>query len=637
MGLNIFTNIDENVSAFARYLTQGRWGNMQNEGLGNLQYAYVDIDNLWKIGDLRLGRQNVVLGHGIVVADQMDGVRFDKVIDRVKLSAMAMDNKNDVASENTTFYPYDMTRTAADLGSTELGADDAVLGYLPTDDITFFVSPYSWPTVTNTTINSTTYAIATTNSWNGVALDLNAAQLVTDFTATHQILPDYETADAGVTLWGSATNPASLVNGNGFLDYLGIGNNPVAVGAGAFGAPNHTFNDVDGSGPGVLEVEDFLVNYTPTRTFDALLGAGGVWTGTYSASALEAEDANALTPALGGGNTLAQQDMSQYQITDFYGNTSTFDYVGFTKQHAQINDRGFNFMAVAVSVDVGGHRLGAYYASNKYSAYDPYTRLGDPFATISDIDGDGFVMDDINTSPAARPSWMGLTLDGNILKNLDYFLEYVSFDSDIENVGMTADNIFDANWDHTTQDANEQEPWANNLKKGKAWLLGIDWDITEKYNLIASYGEGSEEFQILSIDPALAFNGMEGRWNTGIMETTDSRYYADPHTSLGLNGVKDINIKFNAIFNDTTEGFIQYENVSDNDNSAIRTVAGDQDIVGHPVMDYSIITLNVKHQYRPNTSFGMSYSRVNYGEASVDQLQNSGSWDRIRAEVEVRF
>jgi len=202
---------------------------------------------------------------------------------------------------------------------------------------------------------------------------------------------------------------------------------------------------------------------------------------------------------------------------------------------------------------------------------------------------------------------------------------------------MTADNIFDANWNSSNQIANEQEPWSNNLKKGKAWLLGIDWDITEKYNLIASYGEGSEEFQILSIDPALQFNGMEGRWNTGIMETTDSRYYADPHTSLGLNGVKDINIKFNAIFNDTTEGFIQYENVSDNDNSAIRTVAGDQDIVGHPVMDYSIITLNVKHQYRPNTSFGMSYSRVNYSEQSVDQLQNSGSWDRIRAEVEVRF
>ncbi|MCK5687018.1 hypothetical protein KAJ27_22965, partial [bacterium] len=159
----------------------------------------------------------------------------------------------------------------------------------------------------------------------------------------------------------------------------------------------------------------------------------------------------------------------------------------------------------------------------------------------------------------------------------------------------------------------------------------------EKYNFVASYGEGSEEFMVLSIDPRFQFNSMEGRWNAGMMEVADTRYYADPSSALGLTGVKDLNLVFNAIFNDKTEGMIQFESVKDNDSSAVRTIAGAQNTVGHPVMDYNLFTISIKHQYRPNTYFGLSYTRLSYAEEAVNNVVNGGGWDRMRAEVGFRY
>jgi hypothetical protein len=550
LGLNIFTNIDENVSAFVRYEERAKWSDMDNYGIGNLRYAYVDIDNLWKIGDLRLGRQNVVLGHGIVVADQMDGIRFDKVIDRVKVSLMAMDNKND-ESGSMTFYPYDVDTTSA----------PNAWAYTAANDVVFYVTPYQWPSYNTGDSNGNgTYD----NAWDGVAVDVDG---------------DYESQAA--------------FNAGG--DYT----------------------DLDNPADGVFNNNDILHSFSPARDFRVIFGAG-------LAGNAEAESSVA---------SQSVQNLDEQTLTDVYGNTVTYDKVGFTKDWSMENDKGFNFFAIAASVDVGGHRLGAYYAQNKYNHYDPYTRYGDPFAAIADINGDGVIDQNDLEAPAATPNWWGLTLDGNVLKNLDYFFEYTSFDSDISNVGLTKDNILDYDSSKSFATNNMHD----NMDDGTAWILGINWDITEKYNLIASYGEGDEEFMPLSIDPELAFNGMEGRWNSGPMDNSDTRYIADQHGSNSLTGVKDVNVKLNAIFNDKTEGYIQYEKVKDNDSSVDRLIAGDVNVTGHPDFDYKLLKVKVKHQYRPNTSFGLSYTKLTYDNSMVDNLTNSGSWDRVRAEVEVRF
>ncbi len=131
----------------------------------------------------------------------------------------------------------------------------------------------------------------------------------------------------------------------------------------------------------------------------------------------------------------------------------------------------------------------------EYDEFDPYTVLGDPWAAMTDVDGNPLNGIDAiaGTSHSADPSYYGITLDGNILRNVDYYLEYVNFDPDVNNIGVnpltgTATNAAATAWN------------GNNMDDGAAWLIGIDWDLNDDLNLIIQYGVGDEEFIPASIN-----------------------------------------------------------------------------------------------------------------------------------------
>ncbi len=77
-GMNFFANVDENVSAFVRFAAYN--ANLENLGATDtmIDEAYVDIKNFFEIGDIRVGRQWMSLGHSIVLDDKMDGIKFSK-------------------------------------------------------------------------------------------------------------------------------------------------------------------------------------------------------------------------------------------------------------------------------------------------------------------------------------------------------------------------------------------------------------------------------------------------------------------------------------------------------------------------------------------------------------------------------
>ena len=271
--------------------------------------------------------------------------------------------------------------------------------------------------------------------------------------------------------------------------------------------------------------------------------------------------------------------------------------------------------------------------------------FGDPWAAMVDYNNDLVVDVDVNgrdLSPAADPKYYGITLDGNILRNLDYFFEYVVFDPDINNIGV----------DPLTGQAQNAAAngWrGNNLDDGKAWLLGLDWDLTDDLNLIIQYGVGDEEFIPASVYKTERLNGMSGRWNNadGVLASFNDAGVGEP--TGALTGVKDLLVKLSADFNDKTSGYIKYEVVKDNDTDVERLIAGDPMVTGHRIQDFKLLTLKFKHIYKPNTILGLRYDYLKYDDDAVNDFHrtnneafitddvNAGGWQRITADVQVKF
>ncbi|PKK89337.1 MAG: hypothetical protein CVV64_14835 [Candidatus Wallbacteria bacterium HGW-Wallbacteria-1] len=304
---------------------------------------------------------------------------------------------------------------------------------------------------------------------------------------------------------------------------------------------------------------------------------------------------------------------------------------------------GLDSWAVKLGTKFGSHKVSAYYLKRKFDRYDPYTMLGDPWAAMSDTNNDGVVdvgLDGKDLSPAADPSYFGISLDGNVVKNLDYFFDFVTFDPDINNIGV----------DPVTGDAlNAAGQWkGNNLSNGDAWVLGLNWSMTRDLSLLVQYGVGDEEFVPASIYESKRLNSMMGRinspdpWNGSTFNSTEGM--------MSLTGVRDLIVSFKAQINEKTNAYVTLEASRDRDSSAERIVSGDPAVTGHPAQDFNLITVEVKHKYTPNVLLRLQYEDFSYRDKSIADAtsignleansaddSNWGDWNRIRADVEVKF
>jgi len=549
--MNMFMNVDEDVTAFVRYMnTKMDLNNLGTQDEGAFDEAFIDVKNFFKLGDLRIGRQWMSLGHSIVLDDKMDGIKFSKVMDQVAFTMFAFSTRA-ASAVNDQFYGDSTGQNNYYMFSDAVKGSAAVAGTIltpGTDAITLYTTPYAGAQPMD---NYTGSMIATpkTHLWN----DHTGAALNGGY----------------INVWPNTNTSLAPVN-----SYLGA-----------------------------------AVGVRPALT-------------AYTQAGLGAADSTTTTLAQNAATVLTRD----YQMT---------------------SAAGLDSFGINVSVDFGGHALAGYYLQRDYDKYDPYTQLGDPWAAMVDYNNDGVVdwdaVNNCDLSPAANPTYWGITLDGNILRNLDYFFEYVSFDADINNIGvnpLTGSAVTAAGtaWN------------GNNLDDGNAWLLGLDWDLTDDLNLIVQYGVGDEEFVPASIYKSEYLNGMQGRYNSGGQGLLTFNDNGVGEGTGALTGVKDLLIKFSADFNDKTSGYIKYEVCEDNDSSAARLIAGDPSVTGHLAQDYKLFTLRFKHIYKPNTVLGLQYDYMKYdndnvnnahsiggNEAYVTDDINWGGWQRITADVQVKF
>ncbi|PKK90246.1 MAG: hypothetical protein CVV64_11000 [Candidatus Wallbacteria bacterium HGW-Wallbacteria-1] len=565
LGINFSMNIDENVSAFVRFMRDDiPLENLGATNQGTIDEAYISINDFFHFGDLRVGRQWMNLGHSIVLDDKMDGLKFSKTMDRVALTMFAFSTRNANGNLNSQW---------------DGNASGTNNYYMLSDSRNFRTA--------------------------GGAADFNAANT----GAGLNLINNLATPLAAFIPGGAAANPITLYT----TPY-------------AYSMPNDTH-----TGSTIATTPD---NKWNSHTGIALFGGYGIAGG---------ELAPIRTPATAAAtrNFTAYNYVAPANTLDS-ANTDTQVAAALTRDWDVQSAAGLDSWGLNIAVDFGGHSLAGYYMQRDFDRFDPYTQLGDPWAAMVDYNNDGIVDIDANgrdLSPSANATYWGITLDGNILRNLDYFFEYVTFDPDINNIGvnpLTGDAVNAANtgWN------------GNNLDSGNAWILGLDWDIAEDMNLIVQYGVGDEEFIPASIFETKGLNGMYGRMNDSFV---GGPVGGDVYGTNSLTGIKDLLIKFSVNFNEKTSGFVKYEIARDNDNSAVRLIAGDPMVTGHPAMDYKMISLYFKHIYRPNTALSLGYDYLKYDNDAVNDALfsgnrafnsddvNGGGWQRISANVEISF
>ena len=154
LGFNFAAPIDENISTFVRIVNDdivgNRFDNIENFMFG-IDFAYVDINNFFDFGDIRIGRQYVALGHSLVLDDKLDAIAFCKYIDDLKLvflgadqpalaapipkngfNLKALDLKYAFGDHDTEFYYLQNTNVQADPTTCGLALDGVV-----TEDVTY--------------------------------------------------------------------------------------------------------------------------------------------------------------------------------------------------------------------------------------------------------------------------------------------------------------------------------------------------------------------------------------------------------------------------------------------------------------------------------------------------------------------
>lgn len=569
LGIGAFTEIGKNVSAFMRLMAD----KVTIEDLGGtdtvIDELYVDMNNFFGFGNLRLGRQWISLGHSLVLDDKMDGFKF---------------TRNFMEQISFSFFGA-MTRAAA-------GG-----------------------------INS---------QWDGSGLGTAKFYMFSD---ERRILNGGGKAD-----FKGLNTGAGLDLNSGVLDLL----DPFVSGGAAghkitlYGTPSAypmPYDEYSGSYLGVM----------PDNTWNHHIGIGLIGGYDDNADGIADSLAPVLVPLAGtvGRNFKTFDYVAPRNILDVTG-TDTQPSMALERDWQMQPAAGLDTWGASVAVDFSGHAIAGYFLQRRFDRYDPFTVLGDPWAAMVDYNSDLVVdvdSDGNDLSPTADPSYWGITLDGKIISNLNYFLEFVRFDPDIVNIGV----------DPTTGDAanGAMTGWkGNNMDSGDAWLAGLDWNITGDINLVIQYGAGDEEFMPASIYETESMNDMYGRMNDGSL---GGPVGGELYGTGSLTGVKDFLVRLSADFNAKTAGMLKYELVKDNDSSSSRLVAGDPGVTGHPVQDYRLWTIVFRHIYKPDTMLKLRYDNLVYDDEKLQKARietarayntddrNHGGWQRVQTTIELRY
>ncbi len=144
---NMFTKINDDVSTFLRLENDFIWNSFGMQSYGRVDQAIVKVDDFFTLFDLKLGRQQFKLGHGLVINDDLDGIHVSRKIDHVKVTVFAFDKgTNDVGTMN--YYPYDDTYEIKTQGAPAYAWNAA-------NNTTFYTTPDSTPFF-NSDINTDT-------------------------------------------------------------------------------------------------------------------------------------------------------------------------------------------------------------------------------------------------------------------------------------------------------------------------------------------------------------------------------------------------------------------------------------------------------------------------------------------------
>lgn len=281
------------------------------------------------------------------------------------------------------------------------------------------------------------------------------------------------------------------------------------------------------------------------------------------------------------------------------------------------SEDGLDSWGFDINYRMDKHVVGAYFLQQHYYRFDPYTRLGDPWAAVTDYNGDNIPDTDVNgydLSPESDPTYLGITFKGNLKHNLDYFCELVSFNPDINNIGVNV----------KTGTAKTNGKWnQNNLDNGFAWIGGLKYKALENTNFLVQLGSGNEEFVPAAIHEDNYLNGMKGRYQDSISMPTS--FWPNYRGSGSLTGIRDLLLKADHLLNDKTKGIFTFEKVWENDSSEERLISGDSSITGHATQDYARFNIAFEHQYRPNTLIKLEYENLMFSDSAADDAHFSGN------------
>ena len=210
-----------------------------------------------------------------------------------------------------------------------------------------------------------------------------------------------------------------------------------------------------------------------------------------------------------------------------------------------------------------------------------------------------YIQNSVAGAPGSDAVLYGIALDGGLVEEVDYLLEYSKYDPDVA-AGV----------------------------KGSALLGGVSWDFTEKLAIEIVYAKGDEEWMPASIYALNRFKDMFGRMDGAALLGHGAPGLAATNASGSLQGIKDIMVILDSELTEKTDGCLIYEKVEANNSDGN---------VGNDADEYKRLTLGLDHQYAPNTAFGLYYDTVEYDVDTVNTAQNMGGWNRIRVEMSVKF
>jgi hypothetical protein len=497
---NMFAKINDKITTLLKIKNDFEWSEIGLNNYGTVEQLIVQVKDFFNWFDVKLGRQHVKLGHGIVLNDNLDGIKVDKQIEKVHFSFLAFSKGTD-DNGITKLYPYDK-----DYEYKQIAAP--AYAYNASDNIVFHYTPDKFPQFESDLVNNKN------NNYSGTS-----------------------------------------------LSYEGVTHDMVSV----LNAPAPTF------------------------------------TATQQASSTDSDGKHYQNVASASGSYL-ERDWNLK------------------------SKNGFSTVGINLDYEFKGHKISFYTLWDKYEKFDPYTRMGDPFLTLTDYDYNKTID---ATSPEKSTTYWGFTLDGNIFPKVNYFFEFANFNPSL-------DGSFYLDRDHPF-DNGKYKAWDPGT--GSVWMLGGNWEISKQYKLTAMYASGDELFVPSSIYYDYRFLNMGGRWNPNNANLYSP--YGDLYGTGSLQGINDFLLKFSFKINPKLDGYLQYENVSDNDSDHEILISGDPKETGHPSSDYNFITARINHHYSKNTRLALEFSSKLFSDDNIDNAagssKDSGGWSRIRTELEVKF